>query len=471
MSDPKKPFSLWRRLLWILGVPLLASLIVALSLYGYRETRTATELASILDDLDENDRAWRLDGIEAARIELPDKENSAVLCRELVKMLGPTWPDVKIDERFQDIPIGERLDVRRWIILEDEMIRLKTIRKIARGMVDRPKGRHKIEYPFNPTATLLNDQQDTRKVAQLFTYEMRYQANKGDISEAVRACRACVCAGRSMYDEPTLISALIRIAIVSVGLNGVERSLALGESNDAELAAMDKLLADEERHNTMLVGVRGERAMRYQLYSRIIAGEIPVMDFSSDFNMEERSSFDKLLTSDRQVLRRQFPRLMIALNRAVEIAELPSHEQEAAENAFGDEVERTRDVVAFQVTPMFRVGAACRRKTAQVAAMRGLIAVERFRMKHGKWPAKLSEVVPEFLDRLPTDPFDGTPIKMVRTSDGIIVYTVGNDKVDNSGKLNRKSPMAAGSDLGFQLWDTKMRAKPASPVAPEEKDP
>ena len=103
--------------------------------------------------------------------------------------------------------------------------------------------------------------------------------------------------------------------------------------------------------------------------------------------------------------------------------------------------------------------------------MRGVIAVERYRMKHGKWPATLGEVVPEFLPILSTDPFVGTPIKMVKTADGVIVYTVGRDGKDDGGKLDRKSPITPGTDLGFQLWDKAKRRQPASPWKPEEEAP
>jgi hypothetical protein len=120
---------------------------------------------------------------------------------------------------------------------------------------------------------------------------------------------------------------------------------------------------------------------------------------------------------------------------------------------------------------MHKVGGACRREAAQVAAMRGLIAVERYRMEHEEWPAKLADVVPEFLKKVPTDPFDGKPLKMAKVADGVIVYSVGTDGVDNGGKLNRTTPTVPGADIGYQLWDEAKRRRPASPVAPEEKDP
>ena len=75
--------------------------------------------------------------------------------------------------------------------------------------------------------TLLPDQQDTRRVASLFDFEMRYQANNGNVSEAVRAGRGCISAGRSLGDEPILISALIRIAQTYLGAEPIADVMGL----------------------------------------------------------------------------------------------------------------------------------------------------------------------------------------------------------------------------------------------------
>ena len=189
--------------------------------------------------------------------------------------------------------------------------------------------------------------------------------------------------------------------------------------------------------------------------------------------MTEEPLFERMFITPRWQMRRQQPVMMDMMNRLVENARLPSHEQASGESEIDREIKGKRvsaPLIGMLIPATNKVAEACRRKTGTVASMRGLIAVERFRMKHGKWPAKLADVVPEFLARVPTDPFDGTPLKMVRTSDGVIVYSVGMDGVDNGGKLDRKSPMTPGSDLGFQLWDNTKRAQPSS-IGPKEKQP
>jgi len=62
------------------------------------------------------------------------------------------------------------------------------------------------------------------------------------------------------------------------------------------------------------------------------------------------------------------------------------------------------------------------------------LAVERFRQKQGQLPKNLKELVPRFLHEIPTDPFDGKPIRFRRLAEGYVVYSVGADGHDDGGR-------------------------------------
>jgi hypothetical protein len=64
---------------------------------------------------------------------------------------------------------------------------------------------------------------------------------------------------------------------------------------------------------------------------------------------------------------------------------------------------------------------------------------------------------------VPTDPFDGQPMRYRRTADGIVIYAVGPDGVDNQGALDRTGRTPDGTDLGFQLWDVAKRRSSLQP--------
>jgi hypothetical protein len=75
--------------------------------------------------------------------------------------------------------------------------------------------------------------------------------------------------------------------------------------------------------------------------------------------------------------------------------------------------------------------------------------MERYRLRHGKWPAKLQDCVPAFLDKVPADPIDEAPLRYKRLKDGVAVYSLGNNRRDDGGNTV--------DDVVYRLWDVGKR--------------
>ncbi|MCL5037269.1 MAG: hypothetical protein M1269_09165 [Chloroflexi bacterium] len=73
---------------------------------------------------------------------------------------------------------------------------------------------------------------------------------------------------------------------------------------------------------------------------------------------------------------------------------------------------------------------------ADLRAISILAAIKQYRAKYGGEPGGLGALVPEFLDKVPLDPFDGKPFRMVRTGMGLVVYSVGPDKIDGKSRVS-----------------------------------
>jgi hypothetical protein len=71
-------------------------------------------------------------------------------------------------------------------------------------------------------------------------------------------------------------------------------------------------------------------------------------------------------------------------------------------------------------------------------ATRGLvrlaIAATAFKAKHGKYPEKLADLVPEFIPEVPPDPYDGHPMRLRRAEGGVVIYSIGRDRKDDGGR-------------------------------------
>jgi hypothetical protein len=71
------------------------------------------------------------------------------------------------------------------------------------------------------------------------------------------------------------------------------------------------------------------------------------------------------------------------------------------------------------------------RAECDVAATRILIACNAYRSKEGRLPANLQLLVPDYLESIPVDPYDGKPFRY-NPSAGVI-YSVGKDLKDSGG--------------------------------------
>ncbi|MBN1764623.1 MAG: hypothetical protein JW860_05145 [Sedimentisphaerales bacterium] len=73
------------------------------------------------------------------------------------------------------------------------------------------------------------------------------------------------------------------------------------------------------------------------------------------------------------------------------------------------------------------------RYQAKINSAIAALAVEQYRLARGQWPKSLSELTPNFLEAVPVDPFDGKEIKYKKLDKGYMVYSVGEDMIDDEG--------------------------------------
>ncbi|MDO8632681.1 MAG: hypothetical protein Q7R41_19535, partial [Phycisphaerales bacterium] len=93
--------------------------------------------------------------------------------------------------------------------------------------------------------------------------------------------------------------------------------------------------------------------------------------------------------------------------------------------------------------------------TAQLECTLAGLAAERFRLATGQLPKSLDELVPQYLPGIPNDPFDGKPLRFTTTADGIVIYSIDENQVDDGGDVAQRPPTKdrkRAPDLGFRLF-------------------
>jgi hypothetical protein len=105
---------------------------------------------------------------------------------------------------------------------------------------------------------------------------------------------------------------------------------------------------------------------------------------------------------------------------------------------------RTRDPFG-QILASILVGAlegSHLRAAHRDATLRGMalyLAVRAYETEHGQPPETLDALVPDYLPRIPEDPFDGQPFRYLRRDvpglppEAWAVYSIGEDFIDEGG--------------------------------------
>jgi hypothetical protein len=281
-------------------------------------------------------------------------------------------------------------------------------------------------------------------VSLLLSLDAWQRALDGDGDGALLSLRAGVIVSRAMIDDPTLIGHMMRNSILRAAMTGVERVLALAEPSDAALEALAEELKRETDARAITFAMRAERANLHAIMKQLNSGD------GSNLLSYDGAKRWVTMYQMREAARREHPVMLRFMTKLVEASRLPDAEQLEAGEAIDREVSAAGGEFAKMLIPSFaKVTGADRRGRCGAAALRGLIAVELYRRRHGHWPEKVPE-------GCPTDPIDGAPLRFKRTADGVVVYSIGNDRKDGGGDVE-----GWRNDIGFRLWDVdRRRAKP-----------
>jgi len=276
-------------------------------------------------------------------------------------------------------------------------------------------------------ATLLPHLSRLRECTHLLMYRAMIEGHLGQDEHATESIKAILALADPLRNEPTLISQLVRIAIQACARLTVERRLGQVRLTDEQLAYLSQAFADSIDEQAMLRAVAGERATG--LGDSEMHGPLPAF-----------AKFIGLADVDRLAYLRGMDGNMALAEGSIDPLALRS---------LLDRIPCYR-----MVAP--NLSAASRTKRQADSHTRTVLvglAAKRYQLAHDTLPKRLDELVPEYLDAVPTDPFDGKPLRYKHTDTGAIVYSVGEDGLDDGGKkLDAQGlPFQTGTDIVFNV--------------------
>lgn len=304
----------------------------------------------------------------------------------------------------------------------------------------------------------------TRNMAILSAVKSLSFAKQGKDKEAIEEAMRSVNIGQKIQNsQGTLIHYLVGSAMKGIGLRATQKILETSKLKTSELKKysqeLDKYYKNEEGlilalkadhyiifsalemvHSGLAEGYKESKGILNQVLTPEDADVVEKLSnlYSFEINKTKLLHAD-LFRSQIDDLRRPCLAMHGFAKREPDISSLVESlnfdELKKVENAIG--------IIFRDVTAKSIGGITTKRcqEDALVGTTQTMFALKAFKNDTKKYPATLDELVPKYLDVIPTDPFDGKPLKY--SAEKKIVYSVGEDKRDDGGIMSddvKKTP-------------------------------
>jgi hypothetical protein len=450
----------------IAGVVLVLLALLVLILHKSAENRLARQIAAIRA----RGEPVTLEDLRDRVPTIPDDENMALAVFEHAAAFK-SW---KLPEHLRDAniysprqwwrpPSGQRLpslelEAATWYS-EHFAAELAAIH----GALKLEHGVFPIGWKTPGIAMLAPHLSDARQISRIMSLDAVLQAERGDQS-ALTARLLDMCRMPATLDhQPFLISALVHLAMSAMAMEEIEYGINVCPLNETDVELLQRAIRRFDGNPDMAAALMTERVMFLDCvqWVRSSGGNFAALTGGTAPPAGALRFLPILPARDAAAGLRFYTEFIDALKLPT-VAERVTRLQAVEKGVQGLPMYYflTRMLVpSFSwATELFH------RSIGSTRAMVAALACERYRLRHGEWPAGLEALVPEFLDPVPVDPFDDEPIRYKRFDMVIKVWSIGEDMTDDGGdvkRLERRTSTSQPTDWGWVLLDPEHRGRPA----------
>lgn len=353
----------------------------------------------------------------------------------------------------------------------DFLTKTAELRTQLAAMDEMPLGRLEIRAAPTRVETIAFEHIAISNASKLLEVSAVAAIWDGDTTTAVQELRRILRLAGGVHDHPGQLAFILETALCAKGNTIIEYLLHSNELDELSLAGLKESIDEAEQRATLKWMLWGERAVIVDTVADLSTGKLTkpnAKPLSPAIVAIMQNAPGKLFFQSNQLHgARMIDRLIARMN------DLPSALAEA--RVLRQELEalpKTQILTKLLLTPPDRpirlhMGGLALLRSTQTA-----IAQERFRLKYGHGAESLTDLVPEFLEAIPIDPFNNQPLIMVQSESAMIIYSVNDNLNDDGGSiLSTAAPDGKGTellDIGFRLLPPEKRGVVILDVPPPE---
>jgi len=312
-----------------------------------------------------------------------------------------------------------------------------------------------VDEPFSVTL-IFPDFFPLWEFTRLLSAEALWCKRKGDLNGAVDSCVAALRLTRRMGGEPSLSAFLVQGAIFSVSMGTIQRVLEDADPSPQAYQALLRELQARDIDRDFVWALQTERVWVIWMCDGMRKEVVKASRWDINNNLvnehDDRTELSVWLTGKANLIAQNELMMLRRLRQAITFARkgVPYDwaQIDRWEKAWEQATSKGRtifDLGAHKVTwQPYALAAALTptlstvfRRVATYHALQRLcetaIALRLYRKEHRRYPETLQELVPKYLPSVPTDPFDGKPLRYRREGAGFRLWSIGENMKDEGG--------------------------------------
>jgi hypothetical protein len=317
-----------------------------------------------------------------------------------------------------------------------------------------PESRFPVEYEKeDPAAILLPHLAVMKRCDFVLNLRAVVELQKDQSAAALSDVRLGFRLIAAIRNEPILISHLVRIAMLRLTLQPVWEGLSDHRWSDEQLAALDAELATLDFVSDYNLGMHAELGFQERIADHLRRYPEALDNYSDDqFHPGNVVCFLTCVAPNGWLYQNRIYAAKIMLDHYIPAADVSRSTISPSAIATANGVV-TKDLVGFapfkELERLMIPGLGnCGEKFAFAQASKDMarvaIALERYRLAHGNYPASLDALTPKYLERIPNDVIGGQPLNYRLDANGrFTLYSIGWNERDDGGvtvaSANQKS--------------------------------
>lgn len=357
------------------------------------------------------------------------------------------------DERYSDAIYNFRISDAEWTMVDELMQdeRLQTQLELIYEIAERHYFQPDWQYELGP-AMMIPEVGVARKAAQLLLMDAAQAVRSNDLEKANRSLKSVIALSLQAEQCPSLISYLTAIAMRGLASSFLEAAtLEYGST-----AAFDPELWRHNVHDRWQYPMDGERlCMGKIIYEAFLKGDKEAFEkingspAPKKFVALRLSPVASYFRYD-YVFYLEYMEAARAMDRKF-FQDYAKLNQELDEQMFASDMGNYMHMLSKILIPaLSKVREVAFRSDTQNIINRTALQVGTYKEEHGEYPEQLDALVPEYLERIPVDLFNGEPLVYRTEGDGFALYSVGPNFRDDNGVTNDQG--TADEDEGDLIW-------------------